>query len=536
MSGEEATRPRLRAPGVQQMLVLICVSAPSFMLQLDANIVAVSLPSISRSLQANFSGIEWVITAYTLTFASLMLPAGALADRLGRKRILITGLSIFTLASFFCGMAPSLAVLVAARAFQGVGAALQLSAGLATLSSSFQGDQRARAFAFWGSVVGIGISLGPIVGGFITQMFGWQWAFYINLPIGAVLIAMIVFVIADSKDPGATRLDLPGVASFSGFLFLTTLALISGNHDGWASLPILSEAGGAAVFFILFVTVERRQARPMLDFSFFRRPTYLGANIAQLAFAAGLLTMLTFMPIYFQSGLGLSPRTAGLMMLPMALPLFIVPRIVTSQLAHRLSGRALLTLGLAFVSAGLAWMALVAGSLDQRSILAGMLLTGIGAGMLNGETTKVGMTVIPPERAGMASGVSGTVRFTGIVIGFAALGVVLFSRISLAITAALPALDAGDRLAFIRDVASGNLTGTGVASPSGADLHALALKSFGQGYEALLFTGAALTGIAAIAVWLLVRASDTLPIAKLKESRAPGSETPEAAVQSLGAE
>jgi len=511
------------APGVQQMLVLICVSAPSFMLQLDANIVAVSLPSISQSLQASFAGIEWVITAYTLTFASLMLPAGALADRFGRKRMLVAGLSLFTLASFFCGSAPSLALLVAARALQGVGAALQLSAGLATLSNSFHGAARARAFAFWGSVVGVGISMGPIVGGIITQMFGWQWAFYINLPVGAATIALIIFVIEDSKDPHAIRIDLAGVATFSAFLFLTTLALISGNRDGWTAPHILAETAGAALFLLLFVIAERRQARPMLDFSFFARPTYLGANIAQFAFAAGLLTMLTFMPIYFQSGLGLPPRTAGLLMLPMALPLFIVPRIVTRHLSHRLTGRALLTLGLAIVSAGLAWMGSVAPHLDHGAILAGMLLTGIGAGLLNGETTKVGMTVIPPERAGMASGVSGTVRFTGIVVGFAALGVVLFSRIASTVTAALPALDADARADFIRDVASGSLSATA------PDLHALALASFGQGYQALLFAGAGLTGVAALATWALVRAADTRPIAQ-----SDGRKTPVVAVQPAG--
>ena len=204
----------------------------------------------------------------------------------------------------------------------------------------------------------------------------------------------------------------------------------------------------------------------MVDFSFFRRPTYLGANIAQFTFAAGLLTMLTFMPIYFQHALGLSPRAAGLAMLPLALPLFIVPRIVTSQLSHRVSGRVLLTAGLGLVSAGLGFVALVAGQLDYHLMLAGMLVAGIGAGLLNGETTKVGMTVIPAERAGMASGISGTMRFTGIVLGFAALGVVLFSRISAVVTAALPALDDSARSGLIRDVASGDLSGSGIASAS----------------------------------------------------------------------
>jgi hypothetical protein len=252
----------------------------------------------------------------------------------------------------------------------------------------------------------------------------------------------------------------------------------------------------------------------MVDFSFFRQPTYLGANIAQFSFAAGLLTMLTFMPIYFQHALGLPPRTAGLLMLPMALPLFIVPRIVTAQLSHRLTGRTLLTAGLALVSLGLAFMALVAGDLDVRFMLVGMLATGLGAGLLNGETTKVGMTVIPAERAGMASGISGTMRFTGIVIGFAALGVVLFSRISSAITTALPSLDEADRLGFIREVASGNLSGAGTAVSPNIDLHALALQSFAHGYASLFAASAVFCMMAAILTWLLVRDSDTPPIAK----------------------
>jgi EmrB/QacA subfamily drug resistance transporter len=427
--------------------------------------------------------------------------------------MLVTGLGLFTSASFFCGAAPGLGVLIAARAVQGVGAALQLSAALATLASTFKGDTRARAFAFWGSVVGVGMTLGPIVGGLITQTFGWQWAFYINLPIGAVSIATIVAVIDESRDPGAVRFDLPGVLTFSAFLFLTTLGLISGNHDGWASPHILVDGIGAVIFLLLFIVVEKLQSRPMVDFSFFRRPTYLGANVAQFSFAAGLLTMLTFMPIYLQHALGLSPRATGLLMLPMALPLFIVPRIVDAQLSHRLTGRTLLTMGLALVSAGLAFLSLAAGALDYRPMLAGMLATGLGAGLLNGETTKVGMTVIPAERAGMASGISGTMRFTGIVIGFAALGVVLFSRISAAIATALPALDENNRQGFIREIASGNLSGSGTASYS-AELHTLALKSFADAYAALFAASAGFCLVAAVITWLLVRDSDTAPIAK----------------------
>jgi EmrB/QacA subfamily drug resistance transporter len=267
------TGPSSPLGGRQAFLVLLCTSAPSFMLQLDANIVSVSLPAIARSLNASFAGIEWVITAYMLAFASLLLPAGALADRFGRKRLLLTGLTLFTAASFLCGSAPNLPVLITARAFQGAGAAMQLSAALATLSHSFHGEARARAFSFWGSVVGIGIACGPVVGGLITQAFGWEWAFYVNLPIGAALIVLIVKVIESSKDPNAMKLDVPGVACFGSALFLLTLALIEGNRRGWTDHWILGELAAAAVLFALFILVERTQARPMLDLSYFRKPT-----------------------------------------------------------------------------------------------------------------------------------------------------------------------------------------------------------------------------------------------------------------------
>ena len=250
------------------------------MINLDSNIVAVSLRSISHSLDADFTAIEWVIGAYTLTFASLVLPAGSLADRYGRKRMLIAGLAIFSLASFFCGAAPNILVLDVARAFQGVGAALQLSSSLAILSHRFQGAARGRAFAFWGAMTGMAIAAGPVAGGLITQHFGWERAFYVNPIIGVATIALTLTSVVESKDPNATRIDLPGLMTFSSFLFLITLALIRGNHKGWDSTEVQSEFAAAAALFVIFIFVELRQELPMLDLSFFRNPTFVGANLA----------------------------------------------------------------------------------------------------------------------------------------------------------------------------------------------------------------------------------------------------------------
>jgi EmrB/QacA subfamily drug resistance transporter len=292
---------------VRGILVLLCVSAPAFMIGIDSNIVAVSLPSIVRSLRADFSAIEWVISAYTLTFASLLLPAGTLADRYGRKQMLVLGLTVFSLASFLCGATPNFLVLNAARALQGVGAALQLNAALAILSHQFHGPIRPRAFAFWGSVVGVAITLGPVAGGFITEQFGWQWAFYINIPVGAVMIALTMISVEESRDTHVRRIDFLGALAFSSALFLVTLALIEGNHYGWSSRTIQLEFFSTVALFLLFAVAEKTQERPMLDLTFFWNPTYLGANIAGLAFASCLLTMLTYLPIYFQNGLQQTP-------------------------------------------------------------------------------------------------------------------------------------------------------------------------------------------------------------------------------------
>ncbi|RTL52227.1 MAG: DHA2 family efflux MFS transporter permease subunit [Bradyrhizobiaceae bacterium] len=494
---------------MRKLLVLLCVSVPSFMLNLDANIVAVSLPSIARSLNADFASIEWVISAYTLTFASLVLPAGMLADRYGRKAVLLCGLSLFTLASFLCGAAPNVVVLNAARALQGLGAALQLSAALATLSHEFRGAERARAFAFWGSVIGIGITLGPIAGGLITQTLGWQWAFYINIPVGLAVIVGVIYAVRDSKDPHATGVDLPGSILFTAALFLLTLALISGNHEGWDSTRVLAEFAASAVLFVLFIVVEARQSRPMLDLSFFKRPTYIGANIAGLAYAGSLLTMLTYLPLYLQGGLGFEPQKAGLMMLPMAIPLFLVPRVVSKYLNHVWSGRALLTVGLCLVGFGMLWVGLTAYSFSYLSMMMGMLIAGIGAGFLNGETAKVSMTVIPPERAGMAAGVGGTIRFSGIVVGFAALGAILFAGVRSSLGALSSKTPGFDLAATTQRVVAGDLPG---AAALNAGLQQDVQTSFAAGYQAVFLSASAVALLAAIATWLLVRADETAPI------------------------
>jgi EmrB/QacA subfamily drug resistance transporter len=494
-----------------RFLVLLCVSVPSFMINLDANIVAVSLSSIAHSLHADFAAIEWVISAYTLAFATLLMPAGALADRFGRKRMLITGLAIFTVASGICGAAHTSAVLNWARALQGVGAALQLSAALAILSHGFRGRERASAFAFWGSVIGVAIMLGPVAGGLITEMLGWQWAFYVNLPVGAIMIGLTLYAVKESRDPDAMRVDVAGVLTLSGSLGLITLALISGNRAGWLSASIVTELAGAAALLLAFVVVEKIQARPMVDLKYFTSRTYLGANVAGVAYAVAFLTMLTYLPFFFQSALGYSPLSAGLLMLPLAVPLFVVPRVVVLYLDHRYSGRTLLVIGLALVSTGLLLTGLRIGLLRYIPIFESMLIASMGAGILNGQIAKVGMTVIPVERAGMASGVSGTMRFSGIVVGFAALGAILFQRIEANVARALPALTLDDRMAITRSIANGSIHSAIPLIEARGGAASIATESLGYGYEGVLLAAGIVAVIATALCWALISARETAP-------------------------
>lgn len=503
------TTPEIALPvrGSRQLLILLCVSIPSFMISLDSNIIAVSLSSIASTLHAEFADIEWVVSAYTLTFAALLMPAGALADRFGRKRILLIGLVIFTLASLLCGLSHQVLLLNIFRAFQGVGGALQLSAALATLSHTFRGAQRAKAFAFWGSVIGIAITLGPVVGGFITQHFGWQWAFYINVPVGIGMIVLTSLVAEESHNPNAGRLDKWGFVTFSSSLLLLTLALISGNHLGWSSFTILTEFASAALLFILFITLELRLEHPMLDLRLLNNRTYIGSSIAGLAYACTLLTMLAYLPLYFQTALGMDSQTAGLLMLPVAVPLFVVPRIVVIALTPRYSGRGLLTTGLLIVSVGLCWLAMTATRLDYLSMLTGLLLIGCGAGILNGETAKSAMSVVPPERAGMASGASATIRFSGMVTGFSALGVILYGQIYQYFANNLPTLATETVRSMARNIAAGNLA----LFNHDATLHGMAVASFAAGYQKLFICAAVVSTVCALISWKLVSPIDTAP-------------------------
>jgi MFS family permease len=363
--------------------------------------------------------------------------------------------------------------------------------------------------------------LGPVAGGIITQALGWEWAFFMNIPVGLALIFIVLRAVPESRDPDAERVDVVGFLLFSSGVFALTLALISGGAQGWSSSSVLTAFESSAALLTGFLIAQALQSRPMIDLHLFGRPTFLGANIAALAFAVTLLTMLTYLPIYFQSGLGFYPRQAGLLMLPLVVSLVLVPGLVGARLAHRLSGRALLTIGLALTSLGLLLLAVFVPAFRYTPLIGGLLLTGVGGGILNSEVVDVGMIVIPPERAGMASGISGTVRFAGIVIGFATLGAVLAGRIKAVLEQGLDRLGPAilgsnlDIPTLERSIVVGNLPGALSRAPDAVRgfLQPLVLTSFGEGYRAILLAAAAFAAFSALLTWIFVRPTDTAPLA-----------------------
>jgi EmrB/QacA subfamily drug resistance transporter len=285
--------------------ILIAASLVTSLSMLDSNIVAVSLPSIARTLGAGFADIEWVISAYMLSFAALLLAAGSYADRRGRKRATLIGLAVFAVASDLCGLAQSTLVLDLGRVLQGIGASLLVPAGLAIINHAFAAPERAKAYAFWGACLGVALTSGPIVGGVVTELFGWRWAFLINLPICTVLVTAIAAFVDESRDHEAERLDYAGILTFSAGLFLLIWALIDGNALGWAARPITERFVGAAALLVAFVFVELVQKRPMVDFILFAQPTFLGSAFATLGYAASAQVMIFYLPLFLQNAFDL---------------------------------------------------------------------------------------------------------------------------------------------------------------------------------------------------------------------------------------
>lgn len=486
--------------GVSPFFVLLTASTGCAMTVLDTNIVAIILPTIARDFGASFAEVEWIVSTYVLCFASLLLPAGAIADRFGRRRVFLLGIAIFALASLLCGLAPSAAALYLARAFQGVGAAFLLAPALAIIGHSFHGEEeRNRAWGIWGGIMGLTMVLAPIIGGLIAHALGWRWAFHANVPICAVL-AFAASYMEESRDPNARRLDPAGIICFAATMFGLTSGLIYGQGHGWTSLPAVAGFATGLGSLLVFIVVESRQERPMLDLALFRNPRLVGGVWAMFAYAACTQVMASLLPLFLQNGLGRTPLEAGFAMLPFALTMLIFPH-VGRLFGRRLGPVRILSIGLMIVAVGNALTGSGAALGNWPVIAVGMLVLGSGGGLLNGETQKAIMSVVPRERAGMASGISTTSRFSGILLGFAVLSAVLASSLRKLLLQA-DCLGAACRRSpeFIEAIVAGDLPHAvrGLTGPELEHAIAQARSAYSSGFSTTLITAA---GIAAASAW-----------------------------------
>jgi EmrB/QacA subfamily drug resistance transporter len=492
----------------QARFALGTASATCALIILDTNVVAVSLPSIARSFHAGFAEVEWVVSAYMVAFASCLLAAGGIADRFGRKKLMVIGLGVFALASLGCGLAPTALFLNLARAAKGVGASMLLTAALAVIANTFhEGPLRARAWAIWGMCMGLATTVAPLVGGVIAQWLGWRWIFLLNLPVCAVLASCVYRSIDESRNPHAGVIDVMGSVLFGASLGLGIWALIGAQAAGWRSFATIARFTACVVLLMAFVQVEKSRAHAMIDLSLFRQARFVAAVLSMAGYAACAQVMMTFLPLYLQNAFGWPAVHAGIGMLPFAIAMVAGP-YAGARLSRRFSSAALLSMGLAIIGVGnllTAWVAL-----DARYWLVGigMIVTGCGAGILNGDTQKAIMACVPPNRTGMASGISTTTRFSAIATSVGVLGAVLAWRTQAALDTALantPAVKNAIDANFMSTLLAGDSARAMLSLPPEARqiLATLAPSSFASGFSSALCVAGVVAIMAAAMVWML---------------------------------
>ncbi len=422
-------RARIFAPEFRKWWTLGAVAFGLFMIMLDNTIVNVALPSIQRDLKIGISELEWIVNGYALTFAVLMLTGGKLADLLGRRRIFIAGLAIFTASSLACGLATSAGWLIAARVVQGVGSAMMNPATLSIISATFPPRQRGMAIGIWAGVSALALAIGPLLGGVITEQINWSWIFFINVPVGILGIVVARLVINESKDTSEVqRLDFPGLLTSAVALFALTYGLIEANTYGWTSGRILGLFALSAAALTTFVFLELRQRVPMLDLSLFKNPTFAGANLVMLMVALAMFGVFFFLSLFVQNILGYTATQAGASFLPMTILIVLVAPIA-GKVSDRIGSRWLMGTGMLLVAGSLVLFAQLGAGSSYWAILPGMLLGGFGMALAMSPTTAAAMSSVPVDKAGVGSAVLNSARQIGGSLGIAIMGAIVAAQV-----------------------------------------------------------------------------------------------------------
>jgi EmrB/QacA subfamily drug resistance transporter len=413
---------------MRKWLPLFTVCLGTFMLLIDVTIVNVALPDMAGDLKTSFGSLQWVVDAYALALAALVLGTGSIADRVGHRYTYVGGLALFAAASFVCGISPNSASLITARAVQGVGAAAMFATTFALLNSNYQGRDRGTAYGMWGAVSGASAAIGPIVGGVLTEGISWRWIFFVNLPVSVLAIVLCVTSLEDTHEPVRSRIDLAGMATFTAAAGTLTYGLIKANEDGWATPGSWGCLIASAVLFVAFVLVERAQAEPMLDLALMRNRRFAGVLVAGLVLTLTAFSAFTYTSIWLQSVLGLSPIEAGLTGLPLSVAAFIVSAAIGRFLHGSRSGP-IIGGGMLLIGAGDVLGAIfVHGDASWPALIPGFVVMGVGVGLATPTLGSTAMAAVPIQRGGMAAGAVNTARQLGFALGIAALGSVFATR------------------------------------------------------------------------------------------------------------
>lgn len=407
-------------------LVVVCASV--FMLLLDVTIVIVAIPTIQQGLHAGFSDIQWVIDAYALTLASVLLTSGSVADLFGRKLVFISGLAVFTAGSLLCGLATDPLMLILCRALQGVGGSMLFATSLALLAQNFHGRERGVAFGAWGATTGIATGAGPILGGVITSGISWRGIFLVNVPIGLIAIALTAWKVEESKAPGARRPDLGGFAIFTAGLVGLVYGLIRASESGWGDTGTVTSLAAGGVLLLGFVVFERQIREPMLDLSLLRVPTFDGGLISAFCMNGSLFAVFVYIVLYLQDARGYSALQTGLVLL-FSTGGTLVAATLAGRLSSQIPVRWLIGPGLFLVGIGQIVMSGLNGSSTWVDLAPGLAIAGIGTGLVNPPLASTAVGVVAPYRSGMASGINTTFRQIGIAVGIAAYGTIFSSSL-----------------------------------------------------------------------------------------------------------
>jgi EmrB/QacA subfamily drug resistance transporter len=436
-----------------------------FMTTLDNLVVTTALPTMQRDLHASISGLEWTVNAYTLTFAVLLMLGAALGDRLGRRRVFLAGLGIFTAGSAMAAISPSIDWLIAARALQGVGGAVVTPLTLTILSDAVPAERRGLALGLWGGISGLGVAIGPLVGGAVVQGLSWQWIFWLNVPIGLAAIPLGAARLRESHGPAA-RLDVTGVGLVTASALGLVWGLVRANSNGWTSPEIVASLVAGVVLLIAFVAWERRAAEPMLPMRYFKNRAFAAANAASLLMFFGMFGSIFLLTQYLQNVQGNSPLDAGLRMLPWTgMPMIVAP--IAGALTDRIGARPLLVTGLALQATALAWLAAItAPDVAYIDLVPPFAIAGVGMALFFAPVATVVLGSVSPSEAGKASGANNAIRELGGVFGVAVLASIFahqggYGSADLFTDGILPALWVGAAVVGVGAVAAGLLPGRG---------------------------------------------------------------------------